>query len=416
MKMKVLFLALLLCGGVFLANSASAAVDPHSIPGIIYEDSLITIRTRNYREALHSEDNPLKISLITADSRVFPLQPVLVSGLRFAQARLPQIHEDADGLFRVIVKISGGDIPEDEAEGFTRFFSKQSWDLGVEIDRGTALSDDPALDESPLIPSDTLSGVEIRAAADVDVVTGANQPFIQTLPALTSVGEAGKLLTVEGPLKVEGLLQVKGDIDASAADVFANKLHGELLGNASSATVADRALSAESFDDGAGNTLKLVGGHSVTLNTQGPTNLILPSSGTLVTRDSHSPFAYGGVVDLDDLSSAGFLDPMHLQLDVKDINVIKLVNSSDEKLSITKLLNGRLGQRVLFLFEEGGPIVFSSSIYVEGLDGNRIRGDEPDTIALVGTTNQLVMKKGSVFELIFNGTYWSPVSFFNFRG
>ncbi|NQY81278.1 MAG: collagen-like protein [Candidatus Caenarcaniphilales bacterium] len=438
MSRFILFIVVLI--SCSFSNVSFAAVNPKSIPEILYAGDFVTISATKDTK-LESKKNPLRVSLITADNQEFELETFINKSKRKAQFLMPFLPESAGRMFRVVLKISGESIPLESALGLTRVLLEQAsseedlqlvnnkplnprvdLSVAVTIPEGTESGIFPELAVGPRGPkgeqgekgekgepgepgptivsgSDIIGAVPFASTADAaKLVTNPIQENITTLNKLTSVGESFKTVTFKGDiatgqnLTVAEDINVAGDLSIAGNLSFSGTLSGNIIGSLTGN--ADTSTSARKLEDGS-NSLSLSGNHPITLLSSGPTNLTLPRSGILVSSSSLTPISVkDSVIDIEGLGT-------DTAIDVSGINFITVTDSNPANKDsnadrINRLTNGVRGQIVTLLFEARIRVLNNDNPEINEMN---LKGDSNESFG-----------EGDTLQVIFNGTSWNELS------
>lgn len=237
-------------------QEAKAAVNPNSIPEILYAGDLLTISANNETK-LESKREPLRISLITADNQEFILESFINKSKRKAQCRLPLLPDSSGNMFRVVIKISGESISASSPLGFTRLLLEQPQNNDFNLDGEKPLNLQVELSTAFTIPEGTDTGIypelaagpqgpkgdqgekgekgeagepgpTIVSAADIIgtvavsekanealIVTNPIQENIQSLQNLTNIGKSDQILVVNSDITASKDLSVAEDLNVA---------------------------------------------------------------------------------------------------------------------------------------------------------------------------------------------------------
>ena len=232
---------LFLC--ISIPLTVKASIKPNTVPDVLYEDTLITLKS-NFNTRISTARNPIKVSVLTVDNQTIELAPVITKinrkGGKQAQVRLPKLPDLGGNIFRIVLRISGGNVPEDNPEDFARLLVRLP--EGVDIDQEPPFSDNPDLLSSPTLSAETDPGViqlpdtypGENIVGDVPsalLVTAPEQPAITTLLNLANIGNGTNTVQINGNVNVDGALE-------------ANMFVGDLEGTAKKAKTAEAALNA----------------------------------------------------------------------------------------------------------------------------------------------------------------------------
>lgn len=424
---------------LFSLRNVNAAVNPDTIPGVLYAGDFVTIKALP-GTSLSTKKNPLTVSVVTADNQEFNLETFINKKKRKAQFRLPVLPESAGNMFRIVLKISGESISAEEPIGFTRILLEQAQsndfnpekedalnpevDLSVAIKfpEGTETGIFPELAVGPRGPkgekgdkgekgepgepgptivsgSDIIGAVPFALTADAaKFVSNPSQDNITALNNLSSAGKAFETVTFNGDIAaaqnvtVAEDLNVAGDASIAGNLSFSGTLSANIIGSLTGN--ADTANSAKKLKDGS-NSLTLTGNNPITLTSSSATNLILPKSGTLVTSSDLTPVSVrDSVIDIEGLG-------IDTAIDVSGINFITLTDSNPANKDlnadrINRLTNGIKGQIVTLLFEARVRVLNNDNPEINELN---LKGDTNETFG-----------EGDTLQLIFNGTSWNELS------
>jgi|LakMenE01Jun11ns_1017448.scaffolds.fasta_scaffold9958915_12 hypothetical protein len=377
-KHQFKFLGLLLFTMTYVLNISPnlASVNFSKIPDVLYEGSLLTFHAQP-NNFLSSPRNKFRVSLITADNQEIPLETFINSKNNKAQIRLPLLPANASNMFRITLKTSGADISSDEAEATTRLLTRQPTNLNLNLYSDKPISPQINLNAALEIPSSANSGLFSNIVVGPQGSTGATGPTgAQGIQG--PIGPTGP----QGPIGPTGPQGPAGTTTVTGTNVIG------AVQNAISATTAQSLLNGA-------NTLQLSGGNSLILNTTSPTNLNLPSTGTLATSTGLTPISLNLTpINLNALGA-------NASVNVTGVNFIKITDSSpantdDNADQLKRLTGGISGQRVIILFDTLVRVKNSTSFLTDELD-------------LAGTTNKTFNAR-DILELIYDGSLWYEIS------
>jgi hypothetical protein len=377
-KHQFKFLGLLLFTMTYVLNISPnlASVNFSKIPDVLYEGSLLTFHAQP-NNFLSSSTNKFRVSLITADNQEIPLETFINSKNNKAQIRLPLLPANASNMFRITLKTSGADISSDEAEATTRLLTRQPTNLNLNLYSDKPISPQINLNAALEIPSSANSGLFSNIVVGPQGSTGATGPTgAQGIQG--PIGPTGP----QGPIGPTGPQGPAGTTTVTGTNVIG------AVQNAISATTAQSLLNGA-------NTLQLSGGNSLILNTTSPTNLNLPSTGTLATSTGLTPISLNLTpINLNALGA-------NASVNVTGVNFIKITDSSPASTDnnadqLKRLTGGISGQRVTILFDTLVRVNNSTSFLTDELD-------------LVGTTNKTFNAR-DILELIYDGSLWYEIS------
>jgi hypothetical protein len=360
-------------------SSSLASVNLSRVPDVLYEGSLLTFYAKP-NNFLNSSKNEFRASLITADNQEILLKTFVNSKNNKAQIRLPLLPTNANNVFRITLKTSGADISSNEAEAITRLLARQPTNLNLNLYSEKPINPEINLNAALEIPNTANSGLFSN------VVIG---PQGNTGPA-GSIGPAGP----QGPIGLTGSVGPQGPAGpagptgpAGPATVTGANVIGPVQ-NAIAATVAQSLLNGA-------NTLQLIGGNSLILNTPSPANITLPSTGTLATTTSLTPISLNLTpINLNALGNSA-------SVNVTGLNFIKITDSTPANTDsnadqLKRLTGGIAGQRVTILFDTSVRVNNTTAFAIDELD-------------LAGTANKTFNTK-DVLELIYDGSLWYEIS------
>jgi hypothetical protein len=381
---KFKLLGLLLFATAYVLNSSPnlASVNFSKIPDVLYEGSLLTFHAQP-NNFLSSSTNKFRASLITADNQEILLETFINSKNNKAQIRLPLLPANASNMFRITLKTSGADISSDEAEATTRLLTRRPTNLNLNLYSDKPISPQINLNAALEIPSSANSGLFSNIVVGPQGSTGATGPTgpqgIQGPIGLTGpTGPTGP----QGPIGLTGPQGPAAPTTVTGANVIG------AVQNAITATTAQSLLNGA-------NALQLSGGNSLILNTTSPTNLNLPSTGTLATSTGLTPISLNLTpINLNTLGA-------NASVNVAGVNFIKITDSSPASTDnnadqLKRLTGGISGQRVTILFDTLVRVNNSTSFLTDEID-------------LAGTTNKTFNAR-DIIELIYDGSLWYEIS------
>ena len=374
-------IGLLLFSIGYLLNTSSslASVNLSKVPDVLYEGSLLTFYAKP-NKFLSSSKNEFRVSLITADNQEIILETFVNSKNNKAQIRLPLLPTDANNVFRVTLKTSGADISLNKAEAITRLLTRQATNLNLNLYSEKPINPEINLNAALEIPSTTNSGLFSNVVIGPQGSAGATGPAGPAGPQ-GPIGPAGPV-GLQGPIGPAGPTGPAGPSTVTGANVIGP------VQNAIAATIAQSLLYGA-------NSLQLAGGSSLVLNTPSPTNITLPSTGTLATTTGLTPISLNSTpINLNALGNSA-------SVSVTGLNFIRITDSTPANTDsnadqLRRLTGGIPGQRVTILFDTSVRVNNSTAFAIDELD-------------LAGTTNKTFNTK-DVLELIYDGSLWHEVS------
>jgi hypothetical protein len=374
-------IGLLLFSIGYLLNTSSslASVNLSKVPDVLYEGSLLTFYAKP-NKFLSSSKNEFRVSLITADNQEIILETFVNSKNNKAQIRLPLLPTDANNVFRVTLKTSGADISLNKAEAITRLLTRQATNLNLNLYSEKPINPEINLNAALEIPSTTNSGLFSNVVIGPQGSAGATGPAGPAGPQ-GPIGPAGPV-GLQGPIGPAGPTGPAGPSTVTGANVIGP------VQNAIAATIAQSLLNGA-------NSLQLAGGSSLVLNTPSPTNITLPSTGTLATTTGLTPISLNSTpINLNALGNSA-------SVSVTGLNFIRITDSTPANTDsnadqLRRLTGGIPGQRVTILFDTSVRVNNSTAFAIDELD-------------LAGTTNKTFNTK-DVLELIYDGSLWHEVS------
>jgi len=374
-------IGLLLFSIGYLLNTSSslASVNLSKVPDVLYEGSLLTFYAKP-NKFLSSSKNEFRVSLITADNQEIILETFVNSKNNKAQIRLPLLPTDANNVFRVTLKTSGADISLNKAEAITRLLTRQATNLNLNLYSEKPINPEINLNAALEIPSTTNSGLFSNVVIGPQGSAGATGPAGPAGPQ-DPIGPAGPV-GLQGPIGPAGPTGPAGPSTVTGANVIGP------VQNAIAATIAQSLLNGA-------NSLQLAGGSSLVLNTPSPTNITLPSTGTLATTTGLTPISLNSTpINLNALGNSA-------SVSVTGLNFIRITDSTPANTDsnadqLRRLTGGIPGQRVTILFDTSVRVNNSTAFAIDELD-------------LAGTTNKTFNTK-DVLELIYDGSLWHEVS------
>jgi hypothetical protein len=376
---ELLGLLLLSIGYLLHSPSSLASVNLSRVPDVLYEGSLLTFYAKP-NNFLSSSENEFRASLITADNQEIILETFVNSKNNKAQIRLPLLPTEANNVFRVTLKTSGADISLNEAEAITRLLTRQPTNLNLNLYSEKPINPEINLNAALEIPSTTNSGLFSNVVIGPQGSAGATGPAGPAGPQ-GPIGPAGPV-GLQGPIGPAGPTGPAGPSTVTGANVIGP------VQNAIAATIAQSLLNGA-------NSLQLAGGSSLVLNTPSPTNITLPSTGTLATTTGLTPISLNSTpINLNALGNSA-------SVSVTGLNFIRITDSTPANTDsnadqLRRLTGGIPGQRVTILFDTSVRVNNSTAFAIDELD-------------LAGTTNKTFNTR-DVLELIYDGSLWHEVS------
>ncbi|MFZ4084957.1 MAG: collagen-like triple helix repeat-containing protein [Vampirovibrionia bacterium] len=376
---ELLGLLLFLIGYLLHPPSSLASVNLSRVPDVLYEGSLLTFYAKP-NKFLSSSKNEFHVSLITADNQEIILETFVNSKNNKAQIRLPLLPTDANNVFRVTLKTSGADISLNKAEAITRLLTRQATNLNLNLYSEKPINPEINLNAALEIPSTTNSGLFSNVVIGPQGSAGPTGPAGPAGPQ-GPIGPAGPV-GLQGPIGPAGPTGPAGPSTVTGANVIGP------VQNAIAATIAQSLLNGA-------NSLQLAGGSSLVLNTPSPTNITLPSTGTLATTTGLTPISLNSTpINLNALGNSA-------SVSVTGLNFIRITDSTPANTDsnadqLRRLTGGIPGQRVTILFDTSVRVNNSTAFAIDELD-------------LAGTTNKTFNTK-DVLELIYDGSLWHEVS------
>ncbi len=213
-------------------HDASAKV-MSNLPTTVVEEDVLVLSGKK----LDTGANPLTVVVKTADGSSTTLSSTALSKNKVS-VTMPSVSADT----KVLVQISGGNIPSSSPEQFVVLI----------LDRPNIAGLDTQSNGAVALPDTASSDLHASSSDTAETVTAGIQSAITALPILASIGTSGVTTTVKGNLVVSGFISGNATSattanTAAVANNFSGSLAGDVTGtqgatSISATTVTGKAL------------------------------------------------------------------------------------------------------------------------------------------------------------------------------
>lgn len=265
MKFKLLFALLLSTGLVINAN---AVVSTNSVPSVVVENTVITVKGRK----LNTSNNPFTATLVTEDGQTVTLQSEVFKKGRKARITLPDIPDTGSQAYKVTLNLSGGNVDTTAPQQFVVILNSQPTSFSTNVDPQT---------NSAQVPDNAQSGLfstqqTVEGEDGVDGIQGPPGPAGPR--GLT--GDAG----APGPKGDQGPMGVGGLTMFASRDYGPSTWYPDTFENETDETLrlkVPNAVSVTSGNSGSGWLTLTIGSYNVCYQGTAPNNTIVAKTFTL---------------------------------------------------------------------------------------------------------------------------------------
>jgi hypothetical protein len=387
----------------------NAAINFSKVPDILYESSILSFTAKG-KSLLSSPENEFKVSIITADGQELVLETFTNRRANRAQVVLPSLPNNASNIYRIVLKSSGADIPENNPEAVTRILSKKPQNLNLNLSSDKPLSPQVNLNNLSQIPNNASSGlfsdIIVGPAGPQGLIgpagpTGPVGPQGGVGPAgpIGPQGPAGPVGATGpqgpvGPTGPQGLQGPQGPVGpagpttVTGANVIGAVQDAQNVIQASQPNIT--TLSGLTSAGSTGSNLNILSDavNTVGLNVSGNLSVSGTISGTL---NGLTPISVNlSPVNLNGLGSSASLNGTGLNfMRVTDSTPANTDSNADQLRTIS---GGVLGQRLTILFDTFVRVNNSTSFVLNEID-------------LVGASSKTFNAR-DILELIYDGNLW----------